>query len=71
MQALNHQFPGIPDVFYSLRIKHLVKSGTLEAAGNLNRMRFSEVASRILANPTRHGKAKIALCRPGAGLWSC
>lgn len=43
MQALHDEFPGIPDVFYSRRIKHLVKSGVLEAAGNLDRMRFSEV----------------------------
>jgi Protein of unknown function len=43
MAAVGHQFPGIPDVFYSLRIKHLVESGAIEAAGDLNRMRHSEV----------------------------
>lgn len=43
MRALQDEFPGIPDGFYSRRIKHLVKSGALEAAGNLDRMRFSEV----------------------------
>ena len=43
MDALHDEFPGIPDVFYSHRIKHLVKSAALEAAGNLDRMRFCEV----------------------------
>lgn len=33
----------LPDVFYSGRIKHLAAGGLIEAAGNLNRMRFSEV----------------------------
>jgi hypothetical protein len=43
MLILGREFPGLPDVFYSLRLKHLVQSGAIEAAGNLNRMRFSEV----------------------------
>jgi Protein of unknown function len=43
MAVLGHEFPGIPDVFYSLRIKHLVESGAIEAAGNLDRMRYSEI----------------------------
>ncbi|HLW53930.1 MAG TPA: DUF3658 domain-containing protein [Candidatus Angelobacter sp.] len=33
----------LPDMFYSQRIKHLVKTGALEAVGNLNRIRHSEV----------------------------
>jgi len=33
----------LPDVFYSGRIKHLAAAGLIEAAGNLNRMRHSEV----------------------------
>jgi hypothetical protein len=33
----------LPDVFYSGRIKNLAAAGLIEAAGNLNRMRFSEV----------------------------
>jgi hypothetical protein len=37
------EFPGLPDVFYALRIKHLAESGAIEAAGNLNRMRYSEI----------------------------
>lgn len=43
MRAIHEDFPGIPDVFYARRIKHLVKSGALESAGNLDRMRYSEV----------------------------
>jgi len=43
MRAIHDEFPGIPDVFYARRIKHLVRSGALEAAGDLGRMRFSEV----------------------------
>jgi hypothetical protein len=43
MGALGDDFPGIPDVFYAGRIKHLVSSGALESAGNLHRMRYSEV----------------------------
>src|SRR5262249_46688962 len=43
MSTVGDQFPGIPDVFYSQRIKGLVESGVLEAAGNLNRMRYSEI----------------------------
>jgi hypothetical protein len=42
MMELGNQFD-LPDVFFSTRIKHLVASGALEAVGNLNRMRFSEV----------------------------
>jgi hypothetical protein len=43
MFALRDEFPTLPDGFYSMRVKHLVASGALEAAGNLDRMRFSEV----------------------------
>jgi hypothetical protein len=42
MLEINREF-SLPDVFYGLRIKHLAKSGVIEAAGNLNRMRFSEI----------------------------
>ena len=42
MQDLNPEFR-LPDVFYLSRIKHLVDSGAIEAAGNLNRMRHSEI----------------------------
>ncbi|HKV95596.1 MAG TPA: DUF3658 domain-containing protein [Candidatus Angelobacter sp.] len=37
------QLPDIPLAFLSLRVKHLAASGVIEAAGNLNRMRFSEI----------------------------
>ena len=43
MRTLDREFPDLPAVFYSLRIKSLVESGAVEAAGDLNRMRFSEV----------------------------
>ena len=43
MKILNHEFPDLPDAFYSLRIQHLVECGAIEAIGNLNRMRYSEV----------------------------
>lgn len=40
------QLPDIPVAFLSLRVKHLAASGFIEAAGNLNRMRYSEVRKR-------------------------
>jgi Protein of unknown function len=46
MQDLRHEFPGLADVFYSTRIKHLAQSGAIEAAGNLSRMRYSEIRLR-------------------------
>ena len=51
MRTLGEQFPELPPVFYSGRIKHLVAAGLIEAAGNLNRMRFSEV--RLPQNESR------------------
>jgi Protein of unknown function len=36
----------LADVFYSGRIKHLAAAGLIEADGNLNRMRHSEVRLR-------------------------
>lgn len=38
-----HQREGLPDVFYSQRIRALVEQGHLESQGNLQYMRFSEV----------------------------
>ena len=35
--------PGIPDVFYAGRVRKLVERGALQAAGDLSRMRYSEV----------------------------
>lgn len=43
MRDIGDNFPDLPDVFYSGRIKHLAAAGLIEAAGNLSRMRFSEV----------------------------
>ncbi|HEY2364185.1 MAG TPA: DUF3658 domain-containing protein [Candidatus Angelobacter sp.] len=40
---LESKFPNLPDGICSLRIKHLAESGVIEAAGNLNRVRFSEI----------------------------
>jgi len=33
----------IPDIYYSQRIRHLVKQGLLEAQGDLTSMRYCEV----------------------------
>ena len=43
MMDLEKEFPNIPDVFYLLRVKYLAESGLIESAGDLNRMRYSEV----------------------------
>ena len=43
MLVLGSEFPGMPDVFYSSRIKHLFETSAIEAAGNLDRMRYSEI----------------------------
>lgn len=40
---------GIPDRFYAMRVRALVEAGVLEAQGNLQRMRFSEVRIRAEA----------------------
>jgi Protein of unknown function len=47
------QLPGIPLAFLSVRIKQLAASGVLEAAGNLDRMRYSEVRKRRLLKDDR------------------
>jgi hypothetical protein len=44
--ALNNpdlQVPGLPDVYYARRIGLLVETGKLQAFGNTNFMRYSEV----------------------------
>lgn len=43
MEDLADEIPGIPDVYCAERIKGLVGSGLLEAQGDLDRMRYSEV----------------------------
>jgi chaperonin cofactor prefoldin len=37
------RIPGVPDLFYAQRVRHLVAIGRLESQGNLAFMRFSEV----------------------------
>ncbi len=39
-------FPGVPDIFYAGRVRRLIDKGSLEASGNLNYMRYSEVRLR-------------------------
>jgi hypothetical protein len=56
MKEIYDEFPGIPDVFYGLRIKHLAESGAIEAAGNLGRMRFSEI--RLPEPEIKHRQTK-------------
>jgi hypothetical protein len=46
MMAIGDGFPRVPDLFYSQRIKYLAESGALEVAGDLNRMRYSEIRRR-------------------------
>ena len=43
MSALSGRVAGIPDTFYSQRVRRLVEGGFLESVGNLAYMRFSEV----------------------------
>lgn len=43
MMELKKVHEGIPDVFFAQRVKLLVGNGLLEAHGNLDRMRYSEV----------------------------
>ena len=38
-----YRYEGVPDVFYSQRVKALVATGLLESQGNLDFMRYSEV----------------------------
>jgi urate oxidase len=40
---LTNRFPKLSHVFYTQRLKHLVDTGRLNAAGNVFKMRFSEV----------------------------
>lgn len=40
---LSERFPNIPDVYYAMRVRHLVEVGKLESQGNLLYMRYSEV----------------------------
>lgn len=35
--------PGLPDLYFAERVRHLVENGSLKAAGNMLSMRHSEV----------------------------
>jgi len=55
MMDLPNRVKGIPDIFYSQRVRKLVEDGQLESQGNLQYMRFSEVRlsnQQISANET-------------------
>lgn len=39
----NIRMPGLPDLFYASRVKHLLANGLLESQGDLAHMRYSEV----------------------------
>ena len=43
MDKLSSRIPGVPDVYYAQRVRHLVEIGKLESQGDLHRMRFGEV----------------------------
>ena len=43
MMELPERIPGIPDIYYAQRIRHLIEEGKLESQGNLDYMRYSEV----------------------------
>lgn len=40
---LSPRIPDVPDIYYAMRVRHLVEVGKLESQGNLKFMRFSEV----------------------------
>ena len=50
MMELENRTLGLPDVFYSNRLRILVENGVLESQGNLKRMRFSEVRRPMTGN---------------------
>jgi hypothetical protein len=43
MMDADLRVPGLPDLFYSKRVRKLVEDGLLESNGNLDYMRFFEV----------------------------
>lgn len=43
MMELPNRVEGIPDIYYSQRVRKLVVTGLLESQGNLSYMRYSEV----------------------------
>jgi hypothetical protein len=51
MMNQNDRMQGFPDTFYSQRVAHMVRIGLLEAEGNLDYMRFSEVRRTDKSTP--------------------
>ena len=51
MTELPSRVVGIPDTYYSQRVRKLVEAGLLESQGNLSYMRYSEVR-RPVGNET-------------------
>jgi hypothetical protein len=51
MMNQNDRVQGIPDTFYSQRVTNLVQLGLLEAQGNLDYMRLSEVRRTVINTP--------------------
>ena len=51
MTELPSRVEGIPDIYYSQRVRKLVEAGQLESQGNLSYMRYSEVR-RPVSNET-------------------
>ncbi len=43
MISFESKFTNIPDIFFAIRIKILVKRNKLESQGNIQNMRYSEV----------------------------
>ena len=56
MPSLSIRLPGIPDVFYGMRVRKLVEDGVLGSQGNLARMRLSEVR---FARTTRYDNENV------------
>jgi hypothetical protein len=55
---------GLPDIFYAQRVRHLVSQGSLESAGNLAYMRYSEVR---VATLRATGPQPNCVSKPTAG----
>ncbi|MDJ0656144.1 MAG: DUF4160 domain-containing protein [Xanthomonadales bacterium] len=59
MNDLSGQHLDLPDVFFSQRIKHLVRAGRLESFGNPDYMRYSE--SRLPAHGGKKPNEQLSL----------
>ena len=62
---LESRFPGVPDVYFSERIRALVRSGKLSSQGNMLSMRFSEVRlPGVACKGTEEGKGPMGDEKP-------